>query len=108
MLTEFVRCILLCNSIVIDKGAFKCDSPDELCLVSYASNLKGRLLSKEGDRVCIQLNGEKEEWILYKELGFSSERKRMSVLVYNPNADRYMLYSKVRIRGHINDRVPMT
>ena len=34
-----MRCVLLCNTIVIDKGCFKCDSPDELCLVSYCAEL---------------------------------------------------------------------
>ena len=77
MFTDYIRCILLCNSIVIDKGQFKCDSPDELCLVSYCKHLGGELLAKNGNNVTIQINNEQEEWVVEKTLEFSSERKRM-------------------------------
>ena len=99
MLEEFVRCILLCNSIVIDKGCFKCDSPDELCLVSYCAHLNGSLLGKNGKEVTISVNGAKEEWVVDKELAFSSERKRMSVLARQPATGRFGIFSKVTMRG---------
>lgn len=91
---EFMRCILLCNSIVVDNGKFKCDSPDELCLVHYCKELGGVLLDKKGLSVQIEINGVAETWKVEKTLEFSSERKRMSVLAYSDNLARYVLYSK--------------
>lgn len=99
MLEDWVRCVLLCNSIVIDKECFKCDSPDELCLVSYCTNLNGKLLGKSGKRVTIAVNGTTEDWVIDKELAFSSERKRMSVLAQQPASGRYMVFSKVETEG---------
>lgn len=103
-LEEWVRCVLLCNSIVIDKGCFKCDSPDELCLVSYCVHLNGKLLGKNGKRVTIAVNDTTEEWVIDKELAFSSERKRMSVLAHQPSAGRYMVFSKVETEGVGDDQ----
>ena len=79
---------------MIDNGVFKCDSPDELCLVNYCQHLGGKLLSKNGLQVQISVNGVEETWMVEKTLEFSSERKRMSVLAYNPESNRYVLYSK--------------
>ena len=93
-LAEFMRCILLCNSIVVDNGKYKCDSPDELCLVQYCRELGGELLDKKGFSVQITINGLDETWQVEKTLEFSSERKRMSVLAYNQSMGRYVLYSK--------------
>ena len=93
--TDYIRCILLCNSIVIDKGQFKCDSPDELCLVNYCKELGGQLIAKNGNCTIISINGKEEEWIIDKQLEFSSERKRMSVLAMNNTNSRYVLFSKV-------------
>ena len=73
---------------------YKCDSPDELCLVTYCRYLGGMLLSKQGNESVIMVNGEKEKWIVQKELEFSSERKRMSVLACSPSLNRYVLFSK--------------
>lgn len=92
-----MRCVLLCNSIVIDKGCFKCDSPDELCLVSYCAELGGKLVAKSGKRVTIAVNGASEEWVVDKELAFSSERKRMSVLARQPDTGRHVVFSKVGV-----------
>ena len=94
LLDETLRAILLCNSIVIDKGVFKCDSPDELCLVSYCKFLGGELIDKRGDNVTISIHGVTETWEVAKTLEFSSERKRMSVLVHQPKCNRFMLYAK--------------
>ena len=94
LLDETLRAILLCDSIVIDKGVFKCDSPDELCLVSYCKFLGGELINKHGNNVTISIHGVNETWEVAKILEFTSERKRMSVLVHQPKRKRYMLYSK--------------
>ena len=88
---------MLCNTIVIDKGCFKCDSPDELCLVSYCAELGGKLVAKSGKRVTIAVNGTSEEWVVDKELAFSSERKRMSVLARQPDTGRHVVFSKVGV-----------
>ena len=94
LLDETLRAILLCNSIVIDKGVFKCDSPDELCLISYCRFLGGELIDKHGDIVTISIHGVHETWRVVKVLEFTSERKRMSVLVHQQRKNRFMLYSK--------------
>ena len=93
-LAEFMRCILLCNSIVVDNDKYKCDSPDELCLVHYCKELGGELLDKKGLSVEININGVNETWQVEKTLEFSSERKRMSVLAYSEELGRSVLYSK--------------
>ena len=80
---------------MIDKGQFKCDSPDELCLVEYCQYLGGKLLAKQGSTVTISIQGQEEQWEVAKQLEFSSERKRMSVIAMNKTMNRYMLFSKV-------------
>lgn len=80
---------------MIDKGQFKCDSPDELCLVEYCQYLGGKLLAKQGSTVTILIQGKEEQWEVAKQLEFSSERKRMSVIAMNKTMNRYVLFSKV-------------
>lgn len=94
MLCELLRCILLCNTIVIDKETYKCDSPDEICLVSYVRRLGAELVAKRGKQVVIRLHGKEETWVVEKILGFSSERKRMSVLARREGEERSVLFSK--------------
>ena len=89
-----LRCILLCNTIVIDKEAYKCDSPDEICLVSYVRRLGAELVAKRGKQVVIRLHGREETWVVEKTLGFSSERKRMSVLARREGDERTVLFAK--------------
>lgn len=91
---DFLRCLLLCNSIVIDDGAFKCDSPDELCLVHACPHLGGALLARNGPLTTLRIRGETEEWHVLKQLEFSSERKRMSVLACCPALNRFLLFAK--------------
>lgn len=88
-------------------------SPDELCLVEFAASVGVRLLEKEGNclRILVDpsidagldlaaheqhVGATIEEWELLHVLEFSSERKRMSVVIRQttPTLGPIILYTK--------------
>jgi len=81
---EVLRLIALCHTCIIDpmSGGYSAPSPDDLALVQGACNL-GTKFEGLDFKMCTKLDGEDLK-ILYV-LGFTSERKRMSVVVEKPD-----------------------
>ncbi|CBK21933.2 uncharacterized protein [Blastocystis hominis] len=75
-------------------------SPDELALLHGFKQLGGFILAKDETVVRLRLpRGGEETWKIERVNAFSSERKRMSVVVRNGETGEIRLYMKVRNRA---------
>ena len=102
LINEFMLCLSLCNSVLIDNKKmteekiidYQASSPDEKAFVCFARSqgyiLKNRSLD---DIITLEINGEEKYFKLLNTLDYSSERKRMSVIIKTPS-NRYMVYTK--------------
>lgn len=92
--------MLLCNSSTMTKNGPNSGSPDELALLHGFKQLGGFILAKDETVVRLRLpRGGEETWKIERVNAFSSERKRMSVVVRNGETGEIRLYMKVRNRA---------
>ncbi|TVU13805.1 hypothetical protein EJB05_37233, partial [Eragrostis curvula] len=82
--------------MVINDGTvlYKAQSQDEEALVNAASNLNMMLISKDNSIAEICFNGSKFYYELLHVLEFTSDRKRMSVVVKEDQTGKIILLSK--------------
>jgi len=106
---EFLRCLALNNDVVpappsrehLPEDAdpstaprvYKASSPDEEALVKSAAAYNASLWERNGDIVNIDIHGKREQYTQLVAFEFTSDRKRMSVLVRNSNG-KLRLYIK--------------
>ena len=75
---------------------YEAESPDELALVDAAFAYNFKLTKRSPSSIQVSLPGEgKVEFELLNVLPFDSVRKRMSVLLKNPNTGEIKLFCKV-------------
>ena len=80
----FQRCILLCNSCFILSNTIKSDNPDETALLMGCIQLGSCVLHRDDQKVIVRVcDKEEEEWEVLQLNPFTSERKRMSIVVKN-------------------------
>jgi magnesium-transporting ATPase (P-type) len=86
---EFWKALALTNECMIkyEKGEIKymSTSPDDLELVKAASRQGYKLIETSINAKTIKINGKDYSYEVLKVLGFSSERKRMSIIVKDKN-----------------------
>ena len=86
---EFWKALALTNECMIkyDKGEIKymSTSPDDLELVKAASRQGYKLIETSINAKTLKINGKDFSYEILKVLGFSSERKRMSIIVKDKN-----------------------
>ena len=92
---ELERCVLLCNSCVLDRGVLFSDNPDEVALLRGARE-SGSVLHDEKVEICVG-GGQPEAWRLLRVIAFSSDRKRMSVVAKNEKTGVIRVYAKVGV-----------
>ncbi|NXI54921.1 AT8B3 ATPase, partial [Chloroceryle aenea] len=97
VLREFLRLLALCHTVMVEeRGAqliYQAASPDEEALVVAAKNLGYVFLARTQDTITISELGVRRTYKLLAMLDFNSDRKRMSVLVRDPQG-RIRLYTK--------------
>ena len=102
LISEFLLCLSLCHSVLIDNKKkkengfleYNCSSPDEKALVYFARSQKYILKNKSLDnKITLEINGKEKVFDLLNTLEYSSERKRMSVIVKTED-NKYMVYAK--------------
>ena len=76
-----------------DDIIFHASSPDEACLCLAAQSNKCEFIGKNGRMLQVDFMGELEEYELLEEIAFTSDRRRMSVIVRTP-AGKIILYTK--------------
>ncbi|XP_075579594.1 phospholipid-transporting ATPase IK [Pelecanus crispus] len=97
VLREFLRLLALCHTVMVeDKGdqlVYQAASPDEEALVLAARNLGYIFLARTQDTITISELGKRRTYKVLAMLDFNSDRKRMSVLVRDPQGT-IRLYTK--------------
>ncbi|NXN27866.1 AT8B3 ATPase, partial [Nycticryphes semicollaris] len=97
MLREFLRLLALCHTVMVeekgDQLVYQAASPDEEALVLAARNLGYVFLARTQDTITISELGMKRTYQVLAMLDFNNDRKRMSVLVRDPQG-RIRLYTK--------------
>lgn len=99
MMREVVSALILCHNVTPtdDNGerVLQASSPDEIALVKFAEELGFRLKLKEVNRVVIEdPSGKEEEFEILENFPFSSERKRMGILLRPNGSDNLIFYLK--------------
>eukprot|EP00026_Physarum_polycephalum_P000875 Phypoly_transcript_00876.p1 GENE.Phypoly_transcript_00876~~Phypoly_transcript_00876.p1 ORF type:complete len:1138 (+),score=165.10 Phypoly_transcript_00876:253-3414(+) len=95
---EFFRALALCHTVVPEnvdgKIIYKSSSPDEEALVIAASRLEVKFVRRDFDTVGLSVFGNSEEYDWLHVLDFTSERKRMSVIVRDRKTGHIHMYIK--------------
>jgi phospholipid-transporting ATPase len=91
-------CLALCHTAFSEeKGSeiiYQASSPDEMALISAARYYKYIFLKREiGNKMVIEIKGKRFEYEVSHILEYTSERKRMSVIVRCPDG-KIRLYAK--------------
>nr|XP_012610714.1 phospholipid-transporting ATPase IK-like [Microcebus murinus] len=94
---EFWRVLAICHTVMVqekdDLLVYQAASPDEEVLVSAARNVGYVFLSRTQDTITLMELGEQRVYQVLAMMDFNSTRKRMSVLVRNPEGT-ICLYTK--------------
>ncbi|NXS54755.1 AT8B3 ATPase, partial [Brachypteracias leptosomus] len=97
ILREFLRLLALCHTVMVeekgDQLVYQAASPDEEALVLAAKSLGYVFLARTQDTITISELGVKRTYQVLAMLDFNSDRKRMSVLVRDPQGT-IRLYTK--------------
>lgn len=98
----FFRALAVCHSVLSDRPDpnrnpylldYKAESPDEAALVAAARDVGFPFVGKIKDQLDIEVMGQMERYQLLQMIEFNSTRKRMSVIVRNPQG-QVVLYCK--------------
>ncbi|KZT06691.1 phospholipid-translocating P-type ATPase [Laetiporus sulphureus 93-53] len=101
-LIAFFRALAICHSVLSDRPEpherpfqleYKAESPDEAALVAAARDVGFPFVQKSRDGIDIEIMGQPERHTLLQMIEFNSTRKRMSVIVRDPQG-RLVLYCK--------------
>eukprot|EP01028_Stygiella_incarcerata_P014298 TRINITY_DN933_c0_g1_i3.p1 TRINITY_DN933_c0_g1~~TRINITY_DN933_c0_g1_i3.p1 ORF type:complete len:1250 (+),score=273.44 TRINITY_DN933_c0_g1_i3:141-3752(+) len=98
---EFLVMLAVCHSVVPEEGmsasrddiTYQASSPDDEALVMFARRLGVFFCQRTPTHVHVRINGEDREFRLLNVLEFTSDRKRMSVIVKHPDG-KIVLYCK--------------
>ncbi|UJR10369.1 hypothetical protein I4U23_014574 [Adineta vaga] len=99
---EFLTLLATCHTVVPENKVYtelptevtyQASSPDEFALVTAMKQMGIVFFSRTPDSVTINFRGEKEQYQILNVLEFSSDRKRMSVIIRTPR-NEIKLYSK--------------
>uniref|UniRef100_A0A7M4EP88 Phospholipid-transporting ATPase n=1 Tax=Crocodylus porosus TaxID=8502 RepID=A0A7M4EP88_CROPO len=94
---EFLRLLAICHTVMVEEKdsqlVYQAASPDEEALVMAARNLGYVFLSRTQDTITVSELGVKRTYQVLAMLDFNSVRKRMSILVRDPDG-KIRLYSK--------------
>jgi magnesium-transporting ATPase (P-type) len=84
---NYLICLCLCNTVFTEERAdnevvYQASSPDETALINAARYFNYKFLRREiGNKIVIEILGKIEEFVVTQIIEYSSERKRMSVVV---------------------------
>ncbi|XP_048666629.1 phospholipid-transporting ATPase IK [Marmota marmota marmota] len=97
MVREFWRLLAICHTVMVHQSdnqlVYQAASPDEEALVTAARNFGYVFLSRTQDTITVMELGEERVYQVLAMMDFNSVRKRMSVLVRNPEGS-IRLYTK--------------
>lgn len=96
---DLVTALAVCHNVtpIIDNGlqTFHASSPDEIALVNFASEIKMKLIERTGTQITIQnCIGTTENYTILANFPFSSETKRMGILLRHVESNRILFFLK--------------
>ena len=99
-----ITCLALCHNVTptypdpddSTVREFQASSPDEIALVKFADHFLGfKLLERDQQKIIIQnVSDTKEEYEILANFPFSSETKRMGILLKHQESGKIMFYLK--------------
>ena len=91
----FFRALILCHTVMRGKnGQYRAESPDELALVQGIEGFNCHLLERSSTSMTICICGETTDFEILLVNAFTSDRKRMSILVKEVKTGKYLLLCK--------------
>jgi len=110
LVSDVITAISLCHNVtpVIDEGKriFQASSPDEIALVGTIESLGMKLVTRDQDSISIEdAGGSMENYNILAIFPFSSESKRMGIILKNRSTDQIVFYLK-GADTVMKDRVP--
>uniref|UniRef100_A0A8C4NEX2 Phospholipid-transporting ATPase n=1 Tax=Eptatretus burgeri TaxID=7764 RepID=A0A8C4NEX2_EPTBU len=97
ILHEFLTMMAVCHTVIPEQAdgeiIYQATSPDEAALVKAARDLGFVFVARMPDAITIDALGKQEKYEVLNVLEFSSDRKRMSVIVRTP-LGKLKLYCK--------------
>lgn len=104
LVIEFMKILSLAHSCEVEQFKDKFGqtqkfyngpSPDEVALVEFASSMKFDCFKSDEDFISMAMHGnEQQKYIKFRAIEFTSDRKRMSVLIEDPNDGKMKLLVK--------------
>ncbi len=99
VLRDIITALAVCHNVTpaFDEGVkvYQASSPDEVALVKFAESLNMTLKSRNQEEMTIETpTGNTEEYRILAMFPFSSESKRMGILVRNLKQNRVIFYLK--------------
>ncbi|KAL4513065.1 hypothetical protein ABPG72_017750 [Tetrahymena utriculariae] len=95
---KFWMCIAICHDVILEEKEneinYQGSSPDEVCLVEKAQKYNFKFLKKTTNQIFIQVGSEMHTFKLLNKIEFTSERKRMSVIIQDPITGKIVMYTK--------------
>ncbi|KYQ89727.1 P-type ATPase [Tieghemostelium lacteum] len=102
---EFFLVMAICNTVIpetvecsddpqLSTIKYSSSSPDEIALVNAASLMGFKYHSRSPNSIGININGEEKVYTILNVLEFTSDRKRMSIIVKELNSSEIILYCK--------------
>ena len=100
---DLITCLALCHNVTPsypdpnDKTIrdFQASSPDEVALVKFADSLGMKLFDRDQQKIVIQNTaGVMEEYQVLANFPFTSESKRMGIVLKHLQSERIIFYLK--------------
>ncbi|KAJ5066837.1 putative phospholipid-transporting atpase [Anaeramoeba ignava] len=100
LIHEFILMLAVCHTVIPEENPnnpekiiYQASSPDEGALVKAGRYFGYEFQTRTPDSVTISVNGQKKMFELLNVLEFNSKRKRMSVIVKDPE-EKIIIYTK--------------
>jgi phospholipid-transporting ATPase len=91
----FLSFLAVCHSVLPETKdgelVYQAASPDEACLVKAAKCLGVEFFARRGNIALVRVRGEVQSWEILNTFEFDSARKRMSVIVRDPDGTLMLL-----------------
>ena len=89
---QFLEFLVCCHTVMIDKrnGSFQASSPDEMACLWVPKNSEFLFISRTSEHVELKMfDGTVKSFEIKAIIEFTSDRKRMSVVIYDKSAQKY-------------------
>ena len=95
IIRDTITAMVLCNNVTPTETGFQASSPDEIALVKFADSLNMRLFHRTDKEIKIRDSADNvEEFEILANFPFSSDTKRMGIILKNKKYGHIIYYLK--------------